>query len=207
MQQSYIEYAMSVIVSRALPDVRDGLKPVHRRVLYAMWDGGYRPTAASTSAAASSATSWVSTTRTVTRPSTTPSCASCRTGRCVTRSSTGRGNFGSPVTTRPRPRYTECKMAQLSVEMVRDIDQNTVDFKPNYDGKTLEPTVPGRFPNLLVNGSSGGIAVGMATHPPHNLVEVSGCRPVGARAPRRQPRGDLRGRQARGSRPDFPTGA
>src|SRR6188508_2567850 len=175
MQQSYIDYAMAVIVGRALPDVRDGLKPVHRRVLYAMYDGGYRPDrgfskcsrvvgdvmgqyhphgdSAIYDTLVRLAQPWVMSAPLV----------------------NGQGNFGSPGDDPAAAmRYTECRMAPLAMEMVRDIDEETVDFSPNYDGKTQEPDIlPSRFPNLLVNGSSG-IAVGMATQiPPHNLREVA----------------------------------
>ncbi|WP_244932761.1 DNA gyrase subunit A [Ornithinicoccus hortensis] len=175
MQRSYIEYAMSVIVSRALPDVRDGLKPVHRRVLYAMYDGGYRPDrgfnkcarvvgdvmghyhphgdSAIYDALVRLVQDWAMRYPLV----------------------DGQGNFGTPGDDpAAAPRYTECKMAPLAMEMVRDITEDTVDFQDNYDGKAQEPTVlPARFPNLLVNGSAG-IAVGMATQiPPHNLREVA----------------------------------
>ena len=175
MQQSYIDYAMAVIVGRALPDVRDGLKPVHRRVLYAMYDGGYRPDRGFNKCArvvgdvmgnyhphgdsaiydtlVRLAQPWVMRNPLV----------------------AGQGNFGSPGNDPAAAmRYTECRMAPLAMEMVRDIDEETVDMIPNYDGKTQEPTIlPARFPNLLVNGSAG-IAVGMATNiPPHNLREVA----------------------------------
>ena len=175
MRESYLSYALSVIVERALPDVRDGMKPVHRRVIYAMYDGGYRPDrgynkcsrvvgdvmgkyhphgdAAIYDTIVRLAQSW-----------------SMRYPLID-----GQGNFGSPGDDPAAAmRYTECRMAPLAMEMVRDIDKDTVDFIPNYDGKTQEPTVlPSRFPNLLVNGSAG-IAVGMATNiPPHNLREVS----------------------------------
>lgn len=175
MQRSYLDYAMSVIVGRALPEVRDGLKPVHRRILYAMYDGGYRPNAgfyksmrvvgdvmshyhphgdAAVYDALARLVQWWSMRYPLV---------------------TGQGNFGSPGNLGPAaPRYTECKMDPLAMEMVRDIDENTVDFVDNYDGRNQEPSVlPSRFPNLLVNGSEG-IAVGMATRiPPHNLREVA----------------------------------
>ena len=175
MQRSYLDYAMSVIVGRALPDVRDGLKPVHRRILYAMYDGGYRPDrnfskcsrvvgdvmgqyhphgdTAIYDAMVRLVQGWVMRYPLV----------------------AGQGNFGSPGDDgAAAPRYTECKMAPLALEMVRDIEEETVDFQDNYDGRNKEPvSMPSRFPNLLVNGSSG-IAVGMATNiPPHNLREVA----------------------------------
>jgi len=175
MQRSFLDYAMSVIVGRALPDVRDGLKPVHTRILYAMYDGGYRPDrgyfkcarvigevmgnyhphgdSAIYDALVRLAQPWAMRMPLV----------------------DGQGNFGSPGNDPPAAnRYTECRLAPLAMEMLRDIDKETVDFRPNYDGRSAEPVVlPARFPNLLVNGSEG-IAVGMATKiPPHNLREVA----------------------------------
>ncbi len=175
MQRSYIDYAMTVIVGRALPDVRDGLKPVHRRVLYAMYDGGYRPDRGFSKCArvvgevmgqyhphgdsaiydtlVRLAQPWVMRHPLV----------------------DSQGNFGSPGNDPAAAmRYTESKMAPLAMEMVRDIDKDTVDFTPNYDGRSEEPAIlPARFPNLLTNGSAG-IAVGMATNiPPHNLRELN----------------------------------
>ena len=175
MQRSYIDYSMSVIVGRALPDVRDGLKPVHRRILYAMWDNGYRPDR-----------SYVKSAKPVadTMGNYHPHGDSAIYDTLVRLAQPwamrypmvdGQGNFGSRGNDGAAAmRYTECKMTPLAVEMVRDIEKNTVDFQPNYDGKTSEPVVlPSRIPNLLVNGSSG-IAVGMATKmPPHNLREVA----------------------------------
>ncbi|MBC9958022.1 DNA gyrase subunit A [Yimella sp. cx-51] len=175
MQRSYIEYAMSVIVSRALPDVRDGLKPVHRRIIYAMYDGGYRP-----DRGYNKCSRVVGDVMGQYHPHGDSAIYDAMV-RLVQPWSLryplidGQGNFGSPGNDgAAAPRYTECKMAPLAMELVRDIDQNTVDFEPNYDGKTMQPTVlPARFPNLLVNGSAG-IAVGMATQiPPHNLGEVA----------------------------------
>ncbi|MDO5049007.1 MAG: DNA gyrase subunit A [Actinomycetaceae bacterium] len=175
MQRSYLDYAMSVIVGRALPEVRDGLKPVHRRILYAMYDGGYRPNAG-----------FYKSMRVVGDVLSHyhphgDSAVYDALARLVQPWSmryplvAGQGNFGSPGNLGPAaPRYTECKMDPLAMEMVRDIDENTVDFVDNYDGRNQEPSVlPARFPNLLVNGSEG-IAVGMATRiPPHNLREVA----------------------------------
>lgn len=175
MSRSYMDYAMSVIVSRALPDVRDGLKPVHRRVLYAMYDGGFRPDKAYSKCA-----------RVVGEVMGTyhPHGDGAIYDTLVRLAQSwslryplvqGQGNFGSPGNDPAAAmRYTECRMATLAMEMVRDIDEETVDFTPNYDGRTQEPLVlPSRFPNLLVNGSAG-IAVGMATNiPPHNLREVA----------------------------------
>jgi DNA gyrase subunit A len=175
MQRSFLDYAMSVIVSRALPDVRDGLKPVHRRVLYAMYDGGYRP-----DRQFSKCSRVVGDVMGKFHPHGDSSIYDALV-RLVQDWSmryplvTGQGNFGSPGNDpAAAPRYTECRMAPLSMEMVRDIGEDTVDFQDNYDGRTQEPVVlPSRFPNLLVNGSAG-IAVGMATNiPPHNLREVA----------------------------------
>ncbi|MDQ1619415.1 MAG: gyrase subunit [Actinomycetota bacterium] len=175
MQRSYLDYAMSVIVQRALPDVRDGLKPVHRRVLYAMYDGGYRP-----DRGFSKCSRVVGDVMGQYHPhgDTAIYDTLVRLGQPWSLRYPlvqGQGNFGSPGDDRQAAmRYTECRLAPLAMEMVRDIDQETVDFTPNYDGRQLEPQVlPARFPNLLVNGS-GGIAVGMATNiPPHNLREVA----------------------------------
>jgi DNA gyrase subunit A len=175
MQRAYIDYAMAVIVGRALPDVRDGLKPVHRRVLYAMYDGGYRPDRGFSKCSRvvgdvmgqyhpHGDTAIYDTLVRLAQP-------------WVMRAPlvNGQGNFGSPGNdSAAAMRYTECRMAPLALEMVRDIEQDTVDFQPNYDGRSQEPIVlPARYPNLLVNGSAG-IAVGMATNiPPHNLREVA----------------------------------
>src|SRR6201994_4714878 len=175
MQRSYIDYAMSVIVGRALPDVRDGLKPVHRKILYGMYDSGFRPDrnyvkcgrvvgdvmgnyhphgdSALYDALVRMAQPW-----SLRYPLIDP-----------------QGNFGSPGNDPAAAyRYTECRLQRLAMEMLRDIDKETVDFIPNYAGNTTEPVIlPARFPNLLVNGSEG-IAVGMATRiPPHNLREVA----------------------------------
>ncbi len=175
MQKSYLDYAMSVIVARALPEVRDGLKPVHRRVLYAMYDGGYRPDRGYFKCA-----------RVVgdVMGNYHPHGDSAIYDALVRLAQPwsmryplvdGNGNFGSrgndPAAAM---RYTECRMAPLAMELLRDIDKETVDFTPNYDGRSQEPDVlPSRYPNLLVNGSAG-IAVGMATNiPPHNLREVA----------------------------------
>jgi DNA gyrase subunit A len=208
MERSYLDYSMSVIVSRALPDVRDGLKPVHRRVLYAMYDGGYRPDrnfsksarvvgdvmgnyhphgdTAIYDALVRLAQPW-----------------SLRYPLVQ-----GQGNFGSMGNDPPAAqRYTECRMAPLAMQMVRDIDEETVDFAPNYDGRTLEPVVlPSRFPNLLVNGSAG-IAVGMATNiPPHNLREVASGVQWMLEHPEASREEALEALIERVSGPDFPTG-
>nr|WP_269217254.1 DNA gyrase subunit A [Nocardioides sp. cx-173] len=175
MQRAYIDYAMAVIVGRALPDVRDGLKPVHRRVIYAMFDGGYRPDRGFSKCSRvvgdvmgqyhpHGDTAIYDTLVRLAQP-------------WVMRAPLvqGQGNFGSPGNdSAAAMRYTECRMAPLALEMVRDIGEDTVDFQPNYDGRSQEPVVlPARYPNLLVNGSAG-IAVGMATSiPPHNLREVA----------------------------------
>ncbi len=175
MQRSYLDYAMSVIVSRALPDVRDGLKPVHRRVVYAMYDGGYRPDRGYNKCARVVGDVMGQYHPHGDTPIYDALVRLAQDWSLRYPLVDGQGNFGSPGNDpAAAPRYTECRMAPLAMEMVRDIDQETVDFTPNYDGKTLEPVVlPSRFPNLLVNGSVG-IAVGMATNiPPHNLREVA----------------------------------
>jgi DNA gyrase subunit A len=175
MQRSYLDYAMSVIVGRALPDVRDGLKPVHRKILYAMYDSGYRPDRG-----------YVKCSRVVGdvmgqyHPHGDASIYDALVRMAQPWSLRyplvdGNGNFGSPGNDPPAAmRYTESKLDPLAMEMLRDIDEDTVDLVPNYDGRSQEPTIlPSRIPNLLVNGSSG-IAVGMATSiPPHNLREVA----------------------------------
>jgi DNA gyrase subunit A len=175
MQRSYLDYAMSVIVGRALPEVRDGLKPVHRRVLYAMYDGGYRP-----DRGFSKCSRVVGDVMGQYHPHGDSAIYDTLVRLAQPWSLRyplvdGQGNFGSPGNDPAAAmRYTECRMASLAMEMVRDIDKDTVDFSPNYDGRTREPDIlPSRFPNLLVNGSAG-IAVGMATNiPPHNLREVA----------------------------------
>ena len=209
MRESYLAYALSVIIERALPDVRDGLKPVHRRVIYAMYDGGYRPDrgynkcsrvvgdvmgkyhphgdSAIYDTLVRMAQSWSMRYMLV----------------------DGQGNFGSPGDDPAAAmRYTECRMAPLAMEMVRDIDKDTVDFLPNYDGKTQEPTVlPARFPNLLVNGSAG-IAVGMATNiPPHNMREVADGVHWALDHPDASKEELLEALIQRIKGPDFPTGA
>ena len=209
MQRSYIDYAMAVIVSRALPDVRDGLKPVHRRVLYAMYDGGYRP-----DRGYNKCSRVVGDVMGQYHPHGDSAIYDALV-RLVQPWSLryplvdGQGNFGSPGNDgAAAPRYTECRMAQLSMEMVRDIEQDTVDKKPNYDGKTEEPVVlPARFPNLLVNGSSG-IAVGMATNiPPHNLREVAAGAQWYLRNPTAGREELLAQLMTMVKGPDFPTGA
>jgi DNA gyrase subunit A len=176
MQRSYLDYAMSVIVGRALPDVRDGLKPVHRRVLYAMYDGGYRP-----DRGYSKCSRVVGDVMGQYHPHGDSAIYDTLVRLAQPWSLRyplvdGNGNFGSPGNDPAAAmRYTECRLAPLAMEMMRDIDEDTVDFSPNYDGRAQEPDLlPSRFPNLLVNGSAG-IAVGMATNiPPHNLREVAG---------------------------------
>ena len=174
VQYSFLEYAMSVIVSRALPDVRDGLKPVTRRILYAAFDTGLRPDQRFRKCAA-----LVGEVMKTYHPHGDQSIYDAL-ARLAQDFSTrnllidGQGNFGSVDGDAPAAmRYTECRLSRLSMELLRDIGEETVDFVPNYDGEDLEPSVlPARFPNLLVNGSTG-IAVGMATNiPPHNLGEV-----------------------------------
>ena len=174
MQSSYIDYAMSVIVGRALPEVRDGLKPVHRRVLYAMYDNGYRPERGYVKSAKP-----VSDTMGNYHPHGDVSIYDTMVRMAQPWSMRyplvdGQGNFGSRGDDGPAAmRYTEARLTSLAMEMVRDIRENTVDFQPNYDGRTTEPVIlPSRIPQLLMNGS-GGIAVGMATNiPPHNLREI-----------------------------------
>ncbi len=174
MQKSYIDYAMSVIVGRALPDVRDGLKPVHRRILYSMDELGVRANGAYRKSARI-----VGDVMGKYHPHGDASIYDAM-ARLAQDFSTrymlvdGQGNFGSVDGDSPAAmRYTEARMSKLSAELLRDINKDTVDFVPNFDDSLKEPSVlPGRFPNLLVNGSSG-IAVGMATNiPPHNLAEV-----------------------------------
>lgn len=209
MRESYLAYALSVIVERALPDVRDGMKPVHRRVVYAMYDGGYRPDRGYNKCS-----------RVVgdVMGKYHPHGDSAIYDTLVRMAQPwamryllvdGQGNFGSPGDDPAAAmRYTECRMAQLAMEMVRDIDKDTVDFVPNYDGKTQEPTVlPARFPNLLVNGSSG-IAVGMATNiPPHNMREVADGVHWALDHPDASREELLDALIARIKGPDFPTGA
>ncbi len=209
MQRSYLDYAMSVIVGRALPDVRDGLKPVHRRVIYAMYDGGYRP-----DKGFSKCTRVVGEVMGQFHPHGDTSIYDALVRLVQPWSlryplALGQGNFGSAGNDgAAAPRYTETKMAPLAMEMVRDIDEETVDFQDNYDGKTREPTVlPARFPNLLVNGSVG-IAVGMATNiPPHNLREVADGALWALEHPDATREELLEALIARVKGPDFPTGA
>jgi len=209
MQRSYLDYAMSVIVGRALPDVRDGLKPVHRRVIYTMFDGGYRP-----DRAFSKCTRIIGDVMGQFHPHGDSSVYDALVRLVQPWSmryplALGQGNFGSPGNDGAAAhRYTETKMAPLAMEMVRDIDEDTVDFQDNYDGRTQEPVVlPSRFPNLLVNGSVG-IAVGMATNiPPHNLREVAAAALWALEHPdaTREELQDAVIERIKG--PDFPTGA
>ena len=209
MQRSYLDYAMSVIVGRALPDVRDGLKPVHRRVIYAMYDGGYRP-----DRAFSKCTRIIGDVMGQFHPHGDQSVYDALVRLVQPWSlryplALGQGNFGSPGNDGAAAhRYTETKMAPLAMEMVRDIDEDTVDMQDNYDGRTQEPVVlPSRFPNLLVNGSVG-IAVGMATNiPPHNLREVSEAALWALQNPDATRDELLDAILARVKGPDFPTGA
>ena len=207
MQRSYLDYAMSVIVGRALPDVRDGLKPVHRRVLYAMFDGGYRPDRG-----------YYKSSRVVgdVMGNYHPHGDSAIYDTLVRLAQPwslryplvdGNGNFGSPGNDPAAAmRYTEARLAHIAMEMMRDIDEDTVDFTPNYDGRSQEPLVlPSRFPNLLVNGSAG-IAVGMATNiPPHNLSEVSSGIQWFLEHPDATPEELLAALVERIKGPDFPT--
>ncbi|MCK1794608.1 DNA gyrase subunit A [Streptomyces sp. XM4193] len=209
MQRSYLDYAMSVIVSRALPDVRDGLKPVHRRVLYAMYDGGYRPEKGFYKCARV-----VGDVMGTYHPHGDTSIYDALVRLAQHWSMRmplvdSNGNFGSPGNDPAAAmRYTECKMAPLAMEMLRDIDEETVDFQDNYDGRNQEPTVlPSRFPNLLVNGSAG-IAVGMATNiPPHNLREVAAGAQWFLENPEATGEELLDALLQRIKGPDFPTGA
>ena len=208
MQRSYLDYAMSVIVGRALPRVEDGLKPVHRRVLYAMYDGGYRPDRGYFKCARvvgdvmsnyhpHGDSSIYDTVVRLAQP------WSLRYPLVD-----GNGNFGSPGNDPAAAmRYTECRMAPLAMEMLREIDQETVDFTANYDGRSQEPNIlPSRIPNLLVNGSSG-IAVGMATNiPPHNLREVGAGVLWALEHPDASSVDLLDALLARIAGPDFPTG-
>ena len=209
MQRSFIDYAMSVIVSRALPDVRDGLKPVHRRVLYGMYDSGFRPDR-----------STVKSSRVVgdVMGNYHPHGDSSIYDTVVRMAQPwslrypmidGQGNFGSMGNDPPAAmRYTECRLTPLAMLMLAGIDENTVDRIPNYDNKTTEPTVlPSRIPNLLVNGSSG-IAVGMATNiPPHNLREVAAAVIWSLDNPDATAEELLAAAMERVHGPDFPTGA
>ncbi|MGV8881371.1 MAG: DNA gyrase subunit A [Rhodoglobus sp.] len=209
MQRSYLDYAMSVIVGRALPDVRDGLKPVHRRVIYAMYDGGYRP-----DKGFNKCTRIVGEVMGQFHPHGDSSIYDALVRLVQPWSlryplALGQGNFGSAGNDgAAAPRYTETKMAPLAMELVRDIDEETVDFQDNYDGKTQEPIVlPARFPNLLVNGSVG-IAVGMATNiPPHNLREVAAGALWALDNPDAEREELLEALIQRVKGPDFPTGA
>jgi DNA gyrase subunit A len=209
MQRSYLDYAMSVIVGRALPDVRDGMKPVHRRVVYAMFDGGYRP-----DKQFSKCSRVVGDVMGQYHPHGDTAIYDTLV-RLVQDWNlryplvSGQGNFGSPGNDpAAAPRYTECRMAPLAMEMVRDIDEETVDFQDNYDGRTQEPTVlPSRFPNLLVNGSIG-IAVGMATNiPPHNLREVAAGAKWALENPNATQEELIEALLGLIKGPDFPTGA
>src|ERR687888_58448 len=174
IQRSYLDYAMSVIVGRALPDVRDGLKPVQRRILYSMFESGLRPDRPHRKSANA-----VGEVMSKYHPHGNDAIydALVRMGQSFTLRAPlidGHGNFGSPEGDPPGAmRYTEARLSLMAMEVLRDIDAETVDFVPNFDGYEQEPVVlPARFPNLLVNGA-GGIAVGMATNiPPHNLGEV-----------------------------------
>ena len=204
MRSSYLDYAMSVIVGRALPDVRDGLKPVHRRVLYAMHDLGLQPNRAYRKCAFIVGE---------VMGKYHPHGDSAIYETLVRMAQEfalryplvdGQGNFGSIDDDPPAAmRYTEARLGSLATEMLRDIDADTVDFGPNYDESTREPVLlPARFPNLLVNGATG-IAVGMATNiPPHNLREVIGA----VNAYIDDPEVDMKGLMKHVKGPDFPGG-
>ncbi|WP_445228161.1 DNA gyrase subunit A [Corynebacterium sp. H78] len=209
MQSSYIDYAMSVIVGRALPEVRDGLKPVHRRILYAMFDNGYRPERGYVKSAKP-----VSDTMGNYHPHGDAAIYDTMVRMAQPWSMRyplvdGQGNFGSRGDDGPAAmRYTEARLTPLAMEMVRDIRENTVDFQPNYDGRTTEPVVmPSRIPQLLMNGS-GGIAVGMATNiPPHNLNEVAAAINWCLDNPEADDKTALEAVMERIKGPDFPTAA
>ena len=209
MRRSYLDYSMSVIIGRALPDVRDGLKPVHRRILYGMQEMGLQFNKKYTKSAKvvghvmgnyhpHGDSAIYDTMVRLAQP------FSLRYLMVD-----GQGNFGSVDGDPPAAmRYTESRLTRIAGEMLADIDSDTVDFAPNYDESTLEPTVlPARIPNLIVNGSSG-IAVGMATNiPPHNLTEViNACHRPARQSPRRRPRSDLDLVLEHVLGPDFPTG-
>ena len=205
IQSSYLDYAMSVIVGRALPDVRDGLKPVHKRILWAMLEAGYRPDRPHRKSAAV-----IGDVLKKYHPHGDQSVYDALVRMAQDWSLRyplvdGHGNFGS-VDGDPAAayRYTEARLAPMAMEMLRDIEAETVDFVPNFDGYEQQPVVlPSRFPNLLVNGS-GGIAVGMATNiPPHNLGETIDAVVHYLDNPESTP-GDLM-KFVKG--PDFPTGA
>src|SRR6201997_50625 len=204
MRSAYLDYAMSVIVGRALPDVRDGLKPVHRRVLYGMNELGLQP-----GRSYSKCAKIVGEVMGNYHPHGDSAIYDTLVRMAQEFSMRnplvdGQGNFGS-IDDDPAAamRYTEARLARLATEMLRDLDMDTVDFTPNYDGKKQEPVVlPARFPNLLVNGSSG-IAVGMATNiPPHNLREVIAATIAYIENPEIDTAGLLK--HIKG--PDFPTG-
>ncbi|MDY6050177.1 MAG: DNA gyrase subunit A [Corynebacterium sp.] len=207
MQSSYIDYAMSVIVGRALPEVRDGLKPVHRRILYAMFDSGYRPDRGFVKSARP-----VSDTMGQFHPHGDTAIYDTLVRLAQPWSMRypmveGQGNFGSRGNDGPAAmRYTECKLTPLAMEMVRDIREDAVEFMPNYDGKTQEPTIlPSRVPNLLMNGSNG-IAVGMATNiPPHNLNELAEAIYWILDNPEADDKAKLMACMERVKGPDFPT--
>jgi topoisomerase-4 subunit A len=207
MKRSYIDYAMSVIIGRALPDVRDGMKPVHRRVLYGMWESGN-----TSSKAYKKSARIVGDVMGKYHPH-----GDAAIYDTVVRLAQhfamryplvdGQGNFGSiDGDSAAAYRYTEARLAQLAEEMLRDIDRETVDFQPNFDGQMEEPTVlPARFPNLLANGSAG-IAVGMATNiPPHNITELcDACIHLAGQKNSELVRDDTLLKYVQG--PDFPTG-
>ncbi len=209
MARSYLDYAMSVIVGRALPDVRDGLKPVHRRVLYAMYDAGYRPDKG-----------YYKSSRIVgdVMGNYHPHGDGAIYDTVVRLAQhwslryplvDGNGNFGSPGNDPAAAmRYTEARLSPIAMEMMRDIDEDTVNFSPNYDGRSEEPNVlPSRFPNLLVNGSAG-IAVGMATNiPPHNLREIGEAVAWALAHPDAKPDETLTALLKIVKGPDFPTKA
>src|SRR5688572_12524644 len=205
MEQSFLDYSMSVIVGRALPDVRDGLKPVQRRILFAMWEAGLRPDRPYRKCASA-----VGDVMKKYHPHGDTSIYDALVRMAQDFSSRmplvdGHGNFGSVDGDPPAAmRYTESRLSAAAMEMLAGIDEDTVDFVPNYDGYETEPTVlPARLPNLLVNGATG-IAVGMATSiPPHNLGEViDGCLHL-----LKRPNATVDDLMRIVPGPDFPTGA
>src|SRR5512133_3416038 len=204
VKNDYLTYAMSVIVARALPDVRDGLKPVHRRLLFAMDELGLRPGASTKKSARITGDAMGKY-----HPHGDLSLYDALVRMAQDFSLRyplvqGQGNFGSVDGDPPAAsRYTEAKLSKVGEEMLIDLDKETVDFVPNYDGSLQEPVVlPGAFPNLLVNGSSG-IAVGMATNmPPHNLIEV--CNAICAYID--NPECTIEDLMKHVTAPDFPTG-
>ena len=187
LSQRYLTYALSTITSRSLPDVRDGLKPVHRRLLYAMRQLKLDPGRVTRNRRVLSAMSWVSSTPMVMQRSMKPWCVWHRILPCAIRWSTA-GNFGNiDGDSAAAMRYTEARMSDVARMLLEGIDEDAVDFRGTYDGESEEPVIlPAAFPNLLANGAQG-IAVGMATSiPPHNIIELCRCDPASDQAPQCQ---------------------